>query len=101
MCNYIWKEPCLMKALNLLKTYTALLKLKGNVNVPSVLYYNNFFVTPRKSVSYTLVSIIYCYGFSIDVGHYSCTLFSSNGKCITFDDASITEKTILWWASQY
>ena len=60
--------------------------------VPSVLYYNNFFVTPEKSISYSLVSIIYRYGVSIDVGHYNCTLFSSDGKCITFDDASITEK---------
>ena len=60
--------------------------------VPSILYYDNFFVTPGKGISHSLVSIIYRYGVSIDVGHYNCTLFSSDEKCITFDDASITEK---------
>ena len=60
--------------------------------VPSVLYYDNFFVTPGKGKSYSLVSIIYCYGVSIDVGYYNCTLFNRDDKCITFDDASITEK---------
>ena len=36
--------------------------------VPSVLYYDNFFVTPGKGISYSLVSIIYPYGVSIDIG---------------------------------
>ena len=38
------------------------------------------------------MSIIYRFGVSIDVGHYNCTLFDSGCKCITFDDASVTEK---------
>ena len=36
--------------------------------------------------------IIYRFVVSIDVGHYNCTLFESGGKCITFDDASVSEK---------
>ena len=60
--------------------------------VPLVLYYDNFFVTTGKGMPYSLVSIIYRYGVSIDVGQYNCTLFSSDDKCITFDDASITEE---------
>ena len=59
--------------------------------VPSVLYFDNFF-TSGKDVSYSLVSIIYRFGVSIDVGHYNCTLFESGGKCITFDDTCVTEK---------
>ena len=60
--------------------------------VPSVLYYDNFFVTTGKGIFYSLVSIIYRYGVSTDVSHYNCILFSSDNKRITFDDASITEK---------
>ena len=54
--------------------------------------YDNIFVTHGKGISYFLVSIIYRYGVSIDVGHYNCTLFNSDDKCLTFDDASITKK---------
>ena len=60
--------------------------------MPLVLYYDNFFVTTGKGMPYSLVSIIYRYGVSIDVGQYNCTLFSSDDKCTTFDDASITEE---------
>ena len=38
------------------------------------------------------MSIIYRFGASIDVGHYNCILFENEGKCITFNDASVTEK---------
>ena len=62
------------------------------VCVPSVLCFNNFFASGGKGVSYSLVSIIYRFGVSIDTGHYNCTLFENGGKCITFDDASVTEK---------
>ena len=60
--------------------------------VPSVLYLDNFFTSGGKGVSYSIVSIIYRFGVSIDVGHYNCTLFENGGKCITFDDAFVTEK---------
>ena len=60
--------------------------------VPSVLYFDNFFTSGGTGVSYSLVSIIYSFGVSIDVGHYDCTFSESGGKCITFDDASVTEK---------
>ena len=60
--------------------------------VPSVLYFDNFFTSGGKSVLYSLVSINYRFGVSIDVGHCYCTLFESEGKCIIFDDASVTEK---------
>ena len=60
--------------------------------VPSVLYFDNFFTSGGKGVSYSLVSIIYRFAVSIDVGHYDCTFSESGGKCITFDDASVTEK---------
>ena len=59
--------------------------------VPSVLYFDNFFPSGVKDGSYSLVSIIYRFGVSIDVEHYNCNLFESKGKCITFDDASVTE----------
>ena len=54
--------------------------------------YNIFFTYGGKGVSYFLVPIIYHFVVSIDVGHYNCTLFHSGCKCITFDDASVTEK---------
>ena len=60
--------------------------------VPSVLYFDIFFTSGGKGVSYSLVPIIYRFGVSIDVGHYNCTLLESGGKCITFDDVSVTEK---------
>ena len=60
--------------------------------VPSVLYFDNFFTSGGKGVSYSLESIIYGFGVSIDVGQYNCTLFESGRKCITIDDASVTEK---------
>ena len=67
-------------------------KVLVQLQIHLVLYYDNFFVTPGKGIPYSLVSIIYRYGVLTDVGHYNCTLFNSDGKCITFDDASITEK---------
>ena len=60
--------------------------------VPSVLYFDNFFTSGVKVRSYSLVSVIYRFGVSIDVGHYNCILFESEDKCITFDDTSVTEK---------
>lgn len=60
--------------------------------VPLELYFNNFFTSWVKGVSYSLVSVIYCFGVSIDVGHYNCTLFESEGKCLRFYDASVIEK---------
>lgn len=56
--------------------------------VPSVLYYDNNWKRHALFFSFNL----YRYGVSIDVGQYNCTLFSSDDKCITFDDASITEE---------
>ena len=69
-----------------------MLKIQAPSCVPSVLYFDNFFTSEEKGVSYSLVSIIYRFGVLIDVGHYNCTLFEREGKCITFDDASVTEK---------
>ena len=60
--------------------------------LPLILYLQNFFTYGGKGVSYSLVPIIYHFVVSIDVGHYNCTLFDSGCKCITFDDASVTEK---------
>ena len=60
--------------------------------VPSVFCFDNVFTSGGKGVSYSLVSIIYRFGVSIDVGHYNCTLFEGGSKCITLDNASATKK---------
>lgn len=57
--------------------------------VALALYYDKFFVTPGKSISYPFVSIIFYHAFSIDVGHCNFTLFSCDGKI--FGDAFVTE----------
>ena len=47
------------------------------IGVPSVLYFDNFFTSGGKDVSYSSASIIYRFRVSIDVGHYNCTLLET------------------------
>ena len=43
-----------------------------------------------RSITYTLVSLIYRYGSHLSTSHFNCILFNRDGTCCSFDDTNKT-----------